>query len=93
VRSRGNIDIIDTRFAAKAIRNAYADFMRLKTAQTPSGDVAYVKLFWQLSTELEGEYPGQGGTALAACDSSSTSLFVDMMALAYPRLYIPLDKK
>jgi hypothetical protein len=56
---------VDTHFVAQAIRNYYADFMRLKTAQTPPGDTAYVNLLGEL----------------------------DMMVLAYPRLFIPLDKK
>ena len=85
--------VMDTHFAAQAIRNYYADFMRLNTAQTPPGDIAYVKLLGQLSAKLEAEYPGEGGTALAACGSAITSTFVDMMALAYPRLFIPLDEK
>jgi len=84
---------LDTHFAAQAIRNYYADFMRLKTAQTPPGDIAYVNLLGQLAAELEGEYPGKGGNALAACSSAITSTFVDMMVLAYPKLFIPLDKK
>jgi hypothetical protein len=84
---------MDTHFATHAIRNYYADFVRLKTAQTPPGDIAYVSLLGQLSAELEGEYPGEGGNAVAACGSAITSTFVDMMVLAYPRLFIPLDKK
>jgi hypothetical protein len=84
---------MDTHFAARAIRNYFADFMRLKTAQTPPGDIAYVSLLTQLSAELEGEYPGEGGNAAAACGSGITSTFVDMMVLAYPRLFTPPDKK
>ncbi len=84
---------IDTHFVSHAIRNYYGDFMRLKTAQTPSGDIAYVNLLGQLAAELEGEYPGEGGNAVAACSSAITSTFVDMMVLAYPRLFILLDKK
>ncbi|PYT90652.1 MAG: hypothetical protein DMG36_20355 [Acidobacteria bacterium] len=84
---------MDTHFAAHTIRNYYADFIRLKTAETLPGDIAYVSLLGQLSAELENEYPGQGGTAVAACGSAITATFVDMMVLAYPRLFIPLDKK
>ena len=84
---------MDTQFVVRTIRNHYADFMRLKTAQIPPGDVAYVKLLGQMSTELEGEYPGEGGNAVAACSSTITSMFVEMMALAYPKLFIPPDKK
>jgi hypothetical protein len=84
---------IDTHFVAQAVRNYYADFMRLKAVQTPPGDIAYVNLLGQLAAELEGEYPGEGGTAVAACSSAITSTFVDMMVLAYPRLFIPPDKK
>ena len=83
---------IDTHFVSHAIRNYYGDFMRLKTAQTPPGDIAYVNLLGQLAAELEGEYPGEGGNAVAACSSAITSTFVDMMVLAYPRLFILLDK-
>ncbi len=72
---------MDTHFAAQAIRNYYADFMRLKTAQTPPGDIAYINLLGQLSAELEGEYPGEGGTAVAACGSAITSSFVDIESL------------
>jgi hypothetical protein len=50
-------------------------------------------LLGQLSAELEGEYPGEGGNAVAACSSAITSTFVDMMVLAYPKLFIQLDKK
>jgi hypothetical protein len=84
---------IDTHLAAQVIRNYYADFMRLKTAQTPPGDIAYLNLLRQLAAELEGEYPGESGNAVAACSSAITSTFADMMVLAYPRLFIPLDKK
>jgi hypothetical protein len=84
---------IDTRLASQAIRNYYADFMQLKTSQTPPGDIAYGNLLKQLSAELEREYPGEGGDAVAACGSAITSTFVDMIVLAYPRLFIPLDKK
>ena len=84
---------INTHLAAQAIRNYYADFMQLKTSQTPCGDIAYVNLLKQLSAELEHEYPGEGGDAVAACGSAITSTFVDMIVLAYPRLFIPLDKK
>jgi hypothetical protein len=84
---------IDTHLAAQVIRNYYADFMRLQTAQAPPGDIAYVNLLRQLAAELEGEYPGESGNAVAACSSAITSTFVDMMVLAYPRLFIPLDKK
>lgn len=84
---------INTRLAAQAIRNYYADFMQLKTSQTRRGDIAYVNLLKLLSAELEREYPGEGGDALAACGSAITSPFVDMMVLAYPNLFIPLDKK
>ncbi len=84
---------IDTHFISHAIRNYYGDFMRLKTAQTPPGDIAYVNLLGQLAAELEGVYPGESGNAVAACSSAITSTFVDMMVLAYPRLFIPLDKK
>ena len=40
---------IDTHLAAQVIRNYYADFMRLKTAQAPPGDIAYLNLLrnWQ----------------------------------------------
>jgi hypothetical protein len=75
---------MDTHFSSQAIRNYYADFMRLKTAQTPPGDIAYVNLLGQLSAELEGEYPGEGGNAVAAFSSAITSTFVDMMVLAHP---------
>ena len=84
---------IDTHLAAQAIRNYYADFMQLKTSQTPPGDIAYVNLLKQLSAELEREYPGEGGDSVSAYGSAITSTFVDMMVLAYPRLFIPLDKK
>jgi hypothetical protein len=84
---------IDTRFAAQAVRNYYAEFMQLKTSQTPLGDLAYVNLLEQLSAELEREYPGEGGDAVSACGSAITSTFVDMMVLAYPRLFIPPNKK
>lgn len=84
---------MDTHFAAQVIRNYYADFARLKTAQTPPGDIAYFNLLGQLSAELEGEYPGEGGNAVSACGSAITSTFVDMIVLAYPRLFIPTDKK
>jgi hypothetical protein len=84
---------IDTHLAIQAIRNYHADFMRLKNAQTPPGDIAYVNLLGQLSAELEGEYPGEGGNAVAACSSAITSTFVNMMVLAYPRLFIPLRSK
>jgi hypothetical protein len=84
---------INTRLAAQAIRNYYADFIQLKASQTPCGDIAYVNLLKQLSAELEREYPGGGGDALAACGSAITSTFVDMIVLAYPRLFISLDKK
>ena len=67
--------------------------MKLKASQTPPGDVAYVNLLKQLSAELEREYHGEGGDAVAACGSAITSTFVDMMVLAYPKLFIPLDKK
>jgi hypothetical protein len=58
---------IDTHLAAQVIRNYYADFMRLKTAQTHPGDIAYLNLLRQLAAELEGEYPGESGNAVAAC--------------------------
>jgi hypothetical protein len=53
---------IDTHLAAQVIRNYYADFMRLKTAQTPPGDIAYLNLLRQLAAELEGEYPAKAVT-------------------------------
>ena len=81
-----------THLVIQAIRNSHADFMRLQTAQAPPGDIAYVNLLRQLAAELEGEYPGESGNAVAACSSAITSMFVDMMALAYPRLFIPPDK-
>jgi hypothetical protein len=84
---------IDTYLAAEAIRNYYADFMQLKTSQAPPGDIAYVNLLEQLSAELEREYPGEGGDAVSACGSAITSTFVDMMVLAYPRLFISPNKK
>jgi len=80
---------MDTHFAAHAVRNYYANFIRLKKAETPPGDIAYVNLLRRLSTELESEYPNEGGNALAACGSAITSTFLDMMVLAYPRLFIP----
>lgn len=79
---------INTRLAALTIRNHYVDFMQLKTSQIPPGDIAYINLLKQLSAELEREYPGEGGDAVAACGSAITSTFVDMMVLAYPRLFI-----
>ena len=60
---------------------------------SPPGDIAYVNSLKQLSAELERECPGEGGDAVAACDSAITSTFVDMIVLAYPKLFIPLDKK
>jgi hypothetical protein len=84
---------MDTQFVVRTIRNYYADFMRLKTAQTPPGNVAYVKLLGQISAELECEYPGEGANAVAASNSAITSMFVEMIALAYPKLFIPPDKK
>lgn len=84
---------MDTQLVVRTIRNYYADFMRLKTAQTPPGNVAYVKLLGQISAELECEYPGEGGNAVAASNSAITSMFVEMIALAYPKLFIPPDKK
>ena len=60
---------------------------------SPPGDIAYVNLLKQLSAKLEREHPGEGGNAVAACGSAITSTFVDMIVLAYPKLFIPLDKK
>jgi hypothetical protein len=83
---------IDTHLAAKAIRNYYVHFMQLQSLQTRPGDTAYVNLLEQLSAALEREYPGEGGDAVSACGSSITSTFVDMIVLAYPRLFIPPNK-
>jgi hypothetical protein len=83
---------MDTNFAEECVGRCQHDFRAFEGSWVAHGDVAYQNLLSEMFTGLRAVYREDGEPLRAIIASGCSDLLLEMIAIAYPKLFTPVKE-